>query len=69
MTSATADNAAVPTNRVESSTARTTRGDRGAPRKSSHSAVNAAVATRSGMLGRLNDGRRSQIEAKKFVAT
>ena len=34
MTSAIVENAAVPTNSVESSTARTNRGDLGAPRKS-----------------------------------
>ena len=69
MTSAIVENAAVPTNSVESSTARTNRGDLGAPRKRSHSAANATVATRSGMLLRLNESRPSQIEAEKFRTT
>src|SRR5688572_30693786 len=60
---------AAPTNRVESPTARTKRGDPGAPRKSSQRAANAIAATRSGTLARLYEIRSSQIEAEKFVAT
>jgi hypothetical protein len=49
MTSAIVENAAVPTNSVESSTVRTNWGDRGPPRNSSQSAANAAVARSSRM--------------------
>ena len=66
MTTAIVEIAAVPTNSVESSTARTKRGDLGAPRKRSQSAANATVDTRSGALLRLCAGRRSQSEVEKF---
>ena len=66
MTTAIVEIAAVPTNSVESSTARTNRGDLGAPRRRSQSAANATVETRSGALLRLCAGRCSQSEAERF---
>ncbi len=50
ITTATAEIAAVPTNSVASSTARTNCGVLGAPRKSHQSVPNATVATASGRL-------------------
>ena len=61
--------AAVPTNSVESSMARTNRADLGAPRKRSQSAANAMAATRSGTLLRLSENRPSQIETEVFNPT
>ena len=65
MTSAMAEIAEVPTNKVESSTARTNRGDLGAPRKSSHRAANASVATIRGTLLRLNESCCRQSDAPR----
>ena len=68
MTNAIAENAAVPTKSVDSSTVRTNRGDRGAPRSSSHNAANAALATNSSTLLRLNESRPSQSDSEKLSA-
>ena len=57
-TNAIAENAAVPTKRVASSTTRTNWRDRGAPRSSSHNNPNAALATNSSALLRLKNERR-----------
>jgi hypothetical protein len=57
--SAIVENAAVPTNSDDSSTARTNRRDRGVRRSSNQSAANAPVAIRIGTVAVCTESRRT----------